>query len=175
MTILSKNIFFSRLGSLAPILLLLLTCILLRKKKIFLLVFLSGFVINNLLNIILKLTIKEPRPQDETRLFHLEVNNDKLILFDKFGMPSSHAQNCFFCLSFTFCVLNTTLSNWIILLYVIISFISVCQRYIYNKHTILQLIVGSLIGILVGYVTFFSGNKLIKGRMSLKEDDYCLV
>ena len=166
---------FATIGSLAPILLLLLTCLLLRNKKTYLLIFLSGFVINNIFNILLKITIQEPRPEDDTRLFHLKLTNGKRMHYDKFGMPSGHAQNCFYCLAFVLYVLQNSLVNWVISVYFLLSIVSIFQRYLYNNHTLIQLIVGALIGTLVCYATCFTGNIVLQGRMSLKADDYCLV
>jgi membrane-associated phospholipid phosphatase len=131
--------------------------------------YLFGFIFNNLLNILLKLIIKQPRPTDDQKAIEIGVVNGARIGFDKFGMPSGHAQNCGFCLSFITMALNNPL---ITIIYLIISFISLIQRYMYNNHTCLQLIIGLIIGLLFGYMTYKIGNKYIVGKIIMKKDDY---
>jgi len=140
----------------------------LRNKQKYLLFFVSGFILNNILNIILKLAIKEPRPSTDQKAIEVAVVNGARIGFDKFGMPSGHAQNCGYCLTFITMTLNNPL---ITLLYSIISVISLFQRYLYNNHTILQLIVGFIIGSGFGGLIYICGNKFIMGNIKMKKDD----
>jgi membrane-associated phospholipid phosphatase len=130
--------------------------------------FVSGFILNNILNIILKLFIKEPRPNNEQKAIEIGVVNGARIGFDKFGMPSSHAQNCGYCLSFITLTLN---DHFITTLYALISTISLFQRYLYKNHTMLQLAVGLTIGTCFGYLTYLFGNKYIMGNIKMKKDD----
>ena len=67
-------------------------------------------------------------------------------------MPSGHAQNCGYNLAFITFVLN---NPFITLLYILISIISLLQRYINKNHTIFQLVIGSLIGLGFGYITYW--------------------
>ena len=156
------------LGLYAPIILFILSLFLLRNKKIYLRFLIYGFILNNLLNIILKLTIKEPRPNKDKKEIEIGVVNGVRIGFDKFGMPSGHAQNCGYLILF----ITMTLNNPVItMLFSLLSVISLLQRYIYNNHSILQLIVGFIIGIGIGYLTYFIGNKYIRGNIKMKKDD----
>ena len=141
---------------------------LLRNFTKYLFYFVGGFIINNIINIILKLSIKEPRPNDDQKAIEIGVVNGARIGFDKFGMPSSHAQNCAFCLTFVTLVLN---NPFITSIYAIITIISVFQRYLYKNHTILQLIIGFLVGISIGYITYLVGTKYIMGNIKMKKDD----
>jgi hypothetical protein len=84
-------------------------------------------------------------------------------------MPSGHAQSCGFNLAFITLVLN---NSFITGLYLVISFISLYQRYKYSNHTILQLIVGFLLGLGFGYMIYHVGNKWIKGNLIMKFDDF---
>ena len=93
-------------GLYAPIILFILTLFLLRNMTNYLHFFVTGFIINNILNIILKILIKEPRPTNEQRIIEIGIVNGARIGFDKFGMPSGHAQNCGFVLLFITLVLN---------------------------------------------------------------------
>ncbi len=156
------------IGLYAPIILFILTLFLLRNMKIYLQFFCFGFIFNNILNIILKLIIKEPRPSKDQKAIEIGVVNGARISFDKFGMPSGHAQNCGYCLSF----ITITLNNpFITALYLLISITSLFQRYLYDNHTFLQLIIGLIIGSGVGYLTYIIGNNVITGNIKMKIDD----
>ena len=156
------------LGLYAPIILFILSFFLLVNKKIYLQFLIYGFILNNLLNIILKLTIKEPRPNKDKKAIEIGVVNGARIGFDKFGMPSGHAQNCGYLTSFIIMTLNNPI---ITMTFSLLSLISLLQRYIYNNHSILQLIIGFIIGIGIGYLTYFIGNKYIQGNIEIKKDD----
>ena len=156
------------IGIYAPIILFFLTLILLRNKVNFLQFFVVGFILNNVLNILLKLLFKHPRPSDDIKTLEIAINNGSRISFDKFGMPSGHAQNCGFCFTFVFLVLQNPFYTY---LYHFITFISLFQRYLFHNHTILQLIIGLIIGTFVGYFTYFLANKFIVGNTILKKDD----
>ena len=83
-------------------------------------------------------------------------------------MPSGHAQNCVYCLAFITLVLNSPI---ITTGYIIITMISISQRYINNNHSILQLIIGSIIGLGFGYVIYLFAKKQITGVIKMKKDD----
>ena len=157
------------LGALAPLILFLLSLFLLRHKTTYLRFFISGFILNNILNIILKLAIKEPRPDKDQKIIEMAVNNGNRISFDKFGMPSGHAQNTAYCLLFITMVLN---NPFITGLYLIFTIISLFQRYLYNNHSILQLIIGLIIGSIIGYLMYWICNKYITGNIKMKKDDH---
>lgn len=159
-------------GLYAPIILFVISLFLLRNMKTYLKFFVSGFILNNILNIILKLAIKEPRPSKDEKAIEIGVVNGARIGFDKFGMPSGHAQNCGYYLLF----ITMTLNNpFITALYSVISLISLFQRYLYNNHTILQLVIGLLVGGCFGYLTYIIGNKYITGNIKMKIDDNVLL
>jgi len=155
-------------GLYTPIILFVLTLFLLRNMKVYLRFFIYGFLLNNILNIILKLAIKEPRPTKDQKTIEIGITNGALISFDKFGMPSGHAQTCGYCLLFVAMALH---DPYIIALYLILSFNSMFQRYSYNNHTVLQLIVGIIIGAIFGYITYTVANKNIIGNIKMKKDD----
>lgn len=159
---------FEYIGIYAPILLFILSLVLLRNMKRYLRFFVGGFIINNIVNILLKLTIQEPRPSEDQKAIEIGVVNGARIGFDKFGMPSGHAQNCAYCLAFITLVLNNPM---ITCFYAVITLTSVFQRYLYNNHTVLQLLIGLLIGVLVGYLMYEVGNKHIMGNIKMKKDD----
>ena len=129
----------------------------------------SGFILNNILNIILKLAIKEPRPTGDQKVIEIAIANGVRVGFGKFGMPSGHAQNCAYCLSFVMLALHSPI---ITTAYMVITLITVCQRYIYNNHSILQLSAGLILGGIFGYLTYHIGNKFITGNIKMRPDDY---
>ena len=157
------------IGLFAPIILFFLSLFLLRNNKKYLYFFFYGFILNNILNIILKVAIKEPRPTAERKVIEIGIANEARISFDKFGMPSGHAQNCAYCLAFITMVLN---DPFITAFYTVITFNTLFQRYLYNNHTILQLVVGTFIGLFVGYIIYTIANKNIMGNIKMKKDDY---
>jgi membrane-associated phospholipid phosphatase len=154
------------IGLSAYVILFLLTVFLLQNKIKYLQVFVIGFFLNIVLNAILKYTIRDPRP---TRDSALDMSLKERNGFDKYGMPSGHAQNCAFCLAYITLVLNNPLITGI---YLVITVISVYQRYKYSNHTALQLLIGLAIGIITGYLAYHIGNKWIKGNLKLRPDDY---
>jgi membrane-associated phospholipid phosphatase len=162
------RLFIDYIGYYAPIILFFLSLLLLRNMKRYLQFFVSGFILNNILNIVLKLFIKESRPSNDQKIIEIAINNGARVGFDKFGMPSGHAQNCGYCLIF----IMTSINNlFITTLYMAITLISLSQRYLYNNHTILQLLIGLLIGSGFGYLTYSLGNKFIMGNIKMKKDE----
>lgn len=156
------------IGLYAPLILFVLTLFLFRNMSTYLKFFVSGFILNNILNIVLKLAIKEPRPTKDQKAIEIGIVNGARIGFDKFGMPSGHAQNCGYCLAFVFMALN---DPFITALYLLISIVSLFQRYLYNNHTILQLTIGLIIGIVFGGLTYSLANKTIMGNIKMRKDD----
>ena len=162
------HLFIDYIGLYAPIILFILSVFLHRNMTKYLSFFVAGFIFNNILNIVLKLLIKEPRPTTDQKAIEIGVVNGVRIGFDKFGMPSGHAQNCGYCLAFIIMTLN---NHFITTLYLVVSVISLFQRYLYNNHTILQLIIGLIIGTFFGYLTYNIANKYIMGNIKMKKDD----
>ena len=158
-----------------PLIFLLLSCYLLNSKKNLLIIFIMGYIFNLILNLILKGIIQQPRPNENTRLFNLELlnikrcdNKLKRMGYDRYGMPSGHAQMFFYISTFMFFALKNTNITF---LYFGISLIILLQRVIFLQHTLLQVLIGSGIGILMGYLFYKYGDKLITGIIRRKIDD----
>ena len=163
------KLFLDYFGLVAPLVLLLISTFLLQNKVKYLQVYIVGFILNNVLNAILKYAIKEPRPSKDSRILEVAIANHRTFSHDQYGMPSGHAQNCGFSLAFVTLVLNNPLITG---LYLVITAISLYQRYKYFNHTILQLIIGLIIGLLMGYLSYYVGNKWIKGDLKMRLDDF---
>jgi lipoprotein signal peptidase len=60
---------------------------------------------------------------------------------------------------------------WVTTGYILITIITLYQRYTYKKHTLLQIGLGLVIGLAVGYITYVLSRKFIEGHVKMKEDD----
>lgn len=138
------KLIFDKLGKFGPVILIFLSIYFLWNNHVIL--FIIGIVFNLLFNLLLKGIIQQPRPLDND-LLNIPYNN--------YGMPSGHAEISFFCTSFVyFCLRNLN----ILYLYLFISLLSITQRVVFKFHTILQIIVGSLIGFSLGYIIYDLNN-----------------
>lgn len=117
-------------------------------KQLYLTVFIVGYILNALLNIILKYIIQEPRPNKDIHKFNALKQQNKPIPFNWYGMPSGHSQMALYS---TVYVYNVTKNIYVLAFFSLMSIITIIQRIYYNKHTIMQCLVGSIIGSLVGY------------------------
>jgi len=160
------------IGAFGPIILLVTSIILLINKNIFLYFYVGGIIINSILNFILKYIIKDPRPKEDKILIEIASNNGKRISIDKYGMPSGHSQSVGFSCMFIYLVCK---NMYIIWFYLAISLNTMFQRFNYNSHTIPQIIIGFLIGLLMGYVTFILAKSMLRGKISSKKDDNCFL
>jgi membrane-associated phospholipid phosphatase len=106
-------------------------------------------IFSTLLNVVLKQIIAAPRPEGEIALFGEQRSNDF------YGMPSGHAQmvatiTSFFIKNGGDLGIKPVWFATIALGYVIISILTVIQRYAFRAHTLGQLAVGLVIGGFLG-------------------------
>ena len=95
-------------------------------------------MLNSIINLSFKQIIRQPRPKYKT-------NNSK---YDTYGMPSGHAQAVWFIVFYN---LNKTDERITVLLSLLA--IGTCIQRIYTRrHTLEQVIVGSLIGSMLGFM-----------------------
>lgn len=163
------SILFGYIGVYSPLILFLATLVLLQNMSTTLYYFVAGFILNNALNILLKIAFKEPRPDGDQKAIEIGVANGVRFGHDKFGMPSGHAQNCAYCLTFITMTLNSPAITGI---YSVITLLSCIQRYVYKNHTVLQLIIGLLVGLTFGFLLYQITNNALKGNIKMKRDDY---
>lgn len=112
-----------------------------------------GIFANAILNLTLKGIIGQPRPSEVK--FTKDFENGKRDRFvfkngmprDRFGMPSGHAESTMFSSVFIY-----GFNKKIFPFYLVISFITMCQRVYYKYHTIPQVIIGAIVGILFGII-----------------------
>jgi membrane-associated phospholipid phosphatase len=133
-----------------------------------------GTFIDAILNLILKGLLQQPRPSEDPKQFALALKHGKRFIFnngiphDIFGMPSGHAQSCFFSTAFVFLSIKKYNS---LCIYILITLITIYQRVKYNYHTAWQVIIGSSIGILVAYCMHYLLQQKLKGVIREKPDD----
>jgi len=98
--------------------------------------FYVAFVISCVINMLLKIIIKQKRPVPYRGTY---------------GMPSGHSQACTFII--TLCYLMT---SDVRLLYVSVFLAILCfyHRYVFLYHTIPQVIVGALLGVVLGVLAY---------------------
>ena len=158
---------WSWIGLYGPMMLFITTLIILRNKPTWLLAYIIGYLSNNILNIVLKLLFKQPRPDEDLAVFYA-TQNKGWIQYNRYGMPSGHAQRALFS---TIYIWFATKNYWITLLYLLISCISIYQKLNFSSHDILQITVGAIIGGLVAYITVIYVKHLLPGILRLKPDD----
>jgi membrane-associated phospholipid phosphatase len=110
--------------------------------------FLIFTLINAKLNEIFKLYIREPRPKDQIAF----IDNNNLTGAHLYGMPSGHAQGISFSIIYLYLVKQ---SNILLFSTLFIGGLTLYQRWKYHRHSVEQLIVGSIIGSFFGYFSYY--------------------
>ena len=109
--------------------------------------FLVGSIVNVCTNLLLKGILQQPRPDKDQRVLEIALYHGERFSVDKYGMPSGHAQYCGFALAFITLALQRPLLS---VAYWLLTLVTAYQRYLYNNHTLLQIIIGLGIGIGMG-------------------------
>jgi membrane-associated phospholipid phosphatase len=166
---------FQKIGQYGPILLLFISIFLLRNKHNLLFYYILFFIISLLLNLILKGIIQQPRPSIDAKTFNLMMKNKERYIYkhgipyDIFGMPSGHSQSVILSTIFIYFSLRDIK---IVVLYLFITAVTITQRVIDNHHTVLQVIFGTIMGCVLGYLAYKMAQINIEGKKTPKNDDY---
>ena len=128
----------------------------LRGRRIYLIAYLVFFVLNGVVNRIMKIWIHEPRPSNPSFINRYDVSDGA----EHYGMPSGHAQMTAYIIIFLY---MTTQSIRLLIITLFLGTLTLHQRWAYNRHTPEQLGVGSVVGAVVGSVAFWAANKYITG------------
>jgi membrane-associated phospholipid phosphatase len=138
------------LGNIILFIFFFLSIYLLFDKTRLLFLFIICYFLNIIINLILKGLIQQPRPNEDHRLFNLELLNiqrsktkEYMISYNRYGMPSQHAQLAFYSTIYIYFALKNNI--WTIF-YSLLALFTLYQRVLYNYHTLFQVIVGSIIG-----------------------------
>ena len=162
---------FDYLGYYGPNILLVFSIALLwiKNHRSYLSYYLIGYILNILLNYVLKGLIQQPRPSEDKRLIEIALHNGKRFGYDIYGMPSGHSQGVFYSTAFIHLVLK---NPSITLIFFLFSLNTMIQRVNYKNHTILQVIFGALTGIGFAYLVYNYSTIRIAGKLKPKKDDY---
>jgi membrane-associated phospholipid phosphatase len=88
--------------------------------------------------------------------------------YDIFGMPSGHSQSMFYSTIFIYLSLK---NNKILISYVLFSLLVLYHRIHFNHHTFLQILAGSIVGILFGSFMYYMAIQNKMGKLSEKKED----
>jgi len=133
------------IGYNGPMIIWFISIVLLSYNSRICIAFIIGSLLNQELNSVLKILIKQPRPSGQIRNL---IDNDIFTGAHVYGMPSGHAQTLFFSVSFLYYVIE---NFYILIGLLFIGGLTIYQRWKYHRHSLLQLIVGSTIGWSFGY------------------------
>jgi membrane-associated phospholipid phosphatase len=170
----NKYVIFDYVGSYLSIILFFITIKLLWNKPNLLMYYSYGYFLNLLLNLVLKGIFKQPRPLEDPQLFKLALKNSSRFSFkngfphDIFGMPSGHSQSVFYSCIFIYLSLKDVR---ILIGYILLSLITVYHRVFFQHHTIAQVFVGSVTGVLFAIFIYYMATQKIMGKVNAKKDD----
>lgn len=137
--------------------------------------FVVGVMLNNVLQVMLKRCLRQPRPLPpfERRSVHIALTHGRHVGWDKFGMPSGHAQNAAFVSAFATLDNNGAgLGWWLVgLLWVASAWVCV-ERWVDGHHTWLQIVVGVVVGSGMGVATWWRTRQSVqRATLEPKRDD----
>jgi len=153
-------------GSYGPSILIATALFLLRNTPNQMVVFSIGTLLNLAINYVLKGIIREPRP--DSKNLKIEDRYRYVKDFNKFGMPSGHAQSVWFSTIFVFLATKQPYNAFYMAL---LSVVTMVQRVTYRRHSVNQVLVGSLLGVALACVAFSYVSSLSKGGVKDKTDD----
>ena len=108
--------------------------------EFFVIFYLLGMVFNN----VVKNILKQPRPRGGKDIYSFEK-------YDKYGMPSGHSSSAMFSYIIALLYFNNPIISVVLGILVLLTLF---QRIKYKKHTINQVICGSLIGGITGLICY---------------------
>jgi membrane-associated phospholipid phosphatase len=137
------------IGFNGPLILSGIACVLMFKKAGFLLTYFVFLGLCIFISKIIKHILKEPRPTRPLAYFanesHLYSNEET------YGMPSAHATLAAFSVTYFYLFLGKW-TDPVFIVSVMIWGLTLYQRWKYRRHTILQLIAGTVLGLTVGAI-----------------------
>jgi membrane-associated phospholipid phosphatase len=118
--------------------------------------FIIGSLLNNSLNELLKVTIKQPRPKNQISY----IDDTQIKGAHIYGMPSGHAQISFFAITYLYLTKRTLT---LVLISLFIGCLTLYQRWNFRRHSIEQLIAGSITGSALSYFIFWITSNYLEG------------
>jgi len=136
---------FDRIGYYGPVILFATTFYYLLNRLPYLYLFVFGSITNTLLNHTLKSIFKELRPSGKLGYEQFHGSN-------YYGLPSGHAQSCFFSLAFLYLVRGPAL---VLYFMGFITCLTLYQRWKNRYHTAKQLLYGGIFGICFAWFAIY--------------------
>jgi len=144
-------LFLDWIGYLGPFILMVINIYALWIQPYYLVGYFIFLFFSSIINRTLKYIYKEPRPMNEIPMEDIDIFNWTGVK-DIYGMPSGHAQSVSYSLMYLYLVQG---SGYMALLNIIILGLTLFQRWNYRKHTIIQLLVGTIVGLTIGFLAFY--------------------
>jgi len=126
-------------------------------QTIYLRGYLVLFVLNSIVNKVLKQLTRDPRPPGGKSIVDEQYDGA-----DKYGMPSGHAQSVWMSSVFLYLV-NGSFGTALFHFFLII--LTLYQRWKYKRHTTEQLLVGSFVGGVLAVLCYHILTKFITGTI----------
>lgn len=129
--------------------------------------YLMGYIVFAYINVFVnkwvKMNYKEARPSEqEENGLPIKIRDPDIFGMpnaERYGFPSGHAQQIVYSVFYLFFVKR---SIFFLLGGLFLTTLTVYQRWKFKRHTIKQLAVGSLLGLIVGYIGYFLTSRVIK-------------
>lgn len=171
----SRGSILHTLGKYGPFIMFIFSLIIMKSKTVTTYAYILGFVLNTIINPMIKLIIKQRRPDREksTTFISAIIDQSKNINdlkhppsfieeatdAHRYGMPSGHAQTAFFSLVY---VWLTYRNIKITSVYMLLTIITCIQRIITRKHYLDQVVIGAIIGGVLAVFFFTILSSLLK-------------
>jgi hypothetical protein len=137
----------------------------LEEKYIFLYSYILFFLFNLLINYILKIILKHPKPNENIDLFHFIQEK---IEYERFGTPSANCQSSLFS---SFFILFSTKNLFYFFIYLFLSFYVIYQEIQNNISYYYQIFIAAIIGIIISIIAYQLSLLFLKGKVELKEEE----
>jgi len=143
------TLFLDTIGFYGPLIIACCVIIVLIKRPAYIAVYILFFWLNNELNKLLKMWVREERPSNPIPFSSLEKYTGEQF----YGMPSGHAQSVGF--SFVFLSLLEGYYSWWLYIITAIMGLTCIQRWKYRRHTVEQIIVGLFFGGMFAWIVLY--------------------
>lgn len=113
-----------------------------------------GFLLQMMFNAWLKTVIKQKRPSITNKDIKTATSKGSNVImrdglpYEIYGMPSGHATLSTYSTVFSRLVIN---NNYLNMLNIFLLVVTLIHRYVYNHHTLMQILVGTIIGLTTTY------------------------
>ena len=146
---------FDHIGYYGPVIHFFMNIYMLQNRFVYMISYSFFFIVNTGLNKLLKISFREPRPENPVHYADFE----KLTKEEYYGMPSGHAQSIFYSISFLYFI-NRQLD--VLLVSFFLGTLTIYQRWKYRKHTFAQLMMGLIVGATFGGSIYYMTNRYLQ-------------